>query len=1120
VLGTNNLQKSIDQFDKAVTRLEKVAQQMGGSGSGSPFGSSKNNGGGTGNGGGSSFGGRPTRAGYGIPGATDYDSPAGPTLPEGGYYGHSSIRNPDGTFKNGGNPKFGGQARNADGTFASGGGGAGGNGGGPSFGGSGGQYAKGNGGHGLSSGGGSLLAGLSGIVSGLGSMGESSMGAQVPMSTMVQQGLLLSPNGTSNAVGTNRMLAAAYGSNSTSAPTNNYAFNAADASTGFSALQQMSGSYLPSMNSTGRFGLGAAASFAGANPSMSYTDAVAMAQQMAMPSMSLKMRQMGYGTSPLQMGTGQANSMGGVVQGMMQRWYGSSSTSNTGLAAALAPGQVGYTNLQQLGLSGSALSGTISTMEAYNRVVSGSGGKINDQQVQNLFQQAQGGNKSAISTLNKYGVTQSDISAQKNVAAQKTEGQSDIYNSFTAGLDDASTALGKFQSILNNIVSTPGINQIVGGGMGALGGGQSMMGNMAGGAEMLGGGLMAAKALKLLGGGGGASGLLSKLGMGGGEAATMDAASVGGGGLLAGGGSAAAALGPAAAAAAIPLTLANIHHSNGKNWLQQGPGSPTGGWNSFSGLWNDIKTGWGLWGGSNGTASPSTDPRGVQSRYARGGVITGGVRGLDTQPAMLAKDEAVLNANAAHALGYDNIERLNNAHSPGGIGGNTQMRGGVLYAASGAAILSDAKKYAGHKYVYGGPSNPQSGWDCSSFASYVLGHDMGLQLPGGSWASTTGSGASHGAVASSFAHLPGAHKVSNKPSDIQAGDVLVWSTHVGFGVGPGTMFSAYDTAQGTLQTPKNLSNAGGPGGETLTIMRYGAGGGTGSGSGSGGGTGSGTTGGARGGSGGGSGGYTSTSEASNVSAALGGGGGVSIGAGQYGAATTSSSGSGPTSGNVSTTGGGSAAQNKVLAQKMAQQMYGWSGSEWTNGLLPLWTQESGFNSSAQNPTSTAYGIAQFLDSTWGPYGKKTSNPGLQIKYGLEYIKGRYGDPLKAEAHEKSNNWYATGSTSTRSGLAVVGERGPELVNLPAGARVTDAGTTAKLMGAQGVAQAPWSASSGGMTSGGVSLSFGDINITMSGSGDVNSRQNASNAASEIVSQVKTMLDREGIYAAIRSGNKG
>ena len=33
-------------------------------------------------------------------------------------------------------------------------------------------------------------------------------------------------------------------------------------------------------------------------------------------------------------------------------------------------------------------------------------------------------------------------------------------------------------------------------------------------------------------------------------------------------------------------------------------------------------------------------------------------------------------------------------------------------------------------------------------------------------------------------------------------------------------------------------------------------------------------------------------------------------------------------------------------------------------LENLWGKESGWNPNAQNPSSTAYGIPQFLDSTW------------------------------------------------------------------------------------------------------------------------------------------------------------
>lgn len=84
--------------------------------------------------------------------------------------------------------------------------------------------------------------------------------------------------------------------------------------------------------------------------------------------------------------------------------------------------------------------------------------------------------------------------------------------------------------------------------------------------------------------------------------------------------------------------------------------------------------------------------------------------------------------------------------------------------------------------------------------------------------------------------------------------------------------------------------------------------------------------------------------------------------------------------------------------------FGWGTGE-QQPLVKLWNQESGWNPTAQNPTSTAYGIAQFLDSTWGPYGGKTSDPHKQIDYGLEYIKQRYGSPSMAWAHEVANNWY-------------------------------------------------------------------------------------------------------------------
>jgi SLT domain-containing protein len=73
--------------------------------------------------------------------------------------------------------------------------------------------------------------------------------------------------------------------------------------------------------------------------------------------------------------------------------------------------------------------------------------------------------------------------------------------------------------------------------------------------------------------------------------------------------------------------------------------------------------------------------------------------------------------------------------------------------------------------------------------------------------------------------------------------------------------------------------------------------------------------------------------------------------------------------------------------------------------------KSGWNNNAQNPTSTAYGIAQFLDSTWAGVGAaKTSDPTAQIAAGLRYIAQVYGSPANAYARwlSRSPHWYDQG----------------------------------------------------------------------------------------------------------------
>lgn len=108
-------------------------------------------------------------------------------------------------------------------------------------------------------------------------------------------------------------------------------------------------------------------------------------------------------------------------------------------------------------------------------------------------------------------------------------------------------------------------------------------------------------------------------------------------------------------------------------------------------------------------------------------------------------------------------------------------------------------------------------------------------------------------------------------------------------------------------------------------------------------------------------------------------------------------------------GGASPGGNRGIGQRLAASL-GWTGNEWA-ALNALWTQESGWNNLAKNPSSGAYGIAQALPASKYPLAGQAaggSDPTAQIQWGLQYIRQRYGDPAAAESHEKTMGWYARG----------------------------------------------------------------------------------------------------------------
>lgn len=76
-------------------------------------------------------------------------------------------------------------------------------------------------------------------------------------------------------------------------------------------------------------------------------------------------------------------------------------------------------------------------------------------------------------------------------------------------------------------------------------------------------------------------------------------------------------------------------------------------------------------------------------------------------------------------------------------------------------------------------------------------------------------------------------------------------------------------------------------------------------------------------------------------------------------------------------------------------------------LVALWERESNWRWNAMNKSSGAYGIPQSLP------GRKmaemgadwATNPETQVRWGVSYIKGRYGAPCGAMAHSNKFNWY-------------------------------------------------------------------------------------------------------------------
>lgn len=97
---------------------------------------------------------------------------------------------------------------------------------------------------------------------------------------------------------------------------------------------------------------------------------------------------------------------------------------------------------------------------------------------------------------------------------------------------------------------------------------------------------------------------------------------------------------------------------------------------------------------------------------------------------------------------------------------------------------------------------------------------------------------------------------------------------------------------------------------------------------------------------------------------------------------------------------------KEIGRQIAENKYGWTGAEFTC-YDKLIMSESRWVIDATNPSSGAYGIPQSLPgnkmATEGDDWR--TNPATQIKWGLKYVKERYGTPCAAWSFKQGHNWY-------------------------------------------------------------------------------------------------------------------
>lgn len=666
-----------------------------------------------------------------------------------------------------------------------------------------------------------------------------------------------------------------------------------------------------------------------------------------------------------------------IAGDLTQRLWGRSAVSSKTMAAGFQQGGYAAASLQsigsQAGWSQTTIQAVQNLMTARNTAINGG---MSATKFDTLMQQANGGNResrtSARAQLQKVGIGQSMFDAQKSLNATRVNRQEDILESLAPAFKDATEAVNHFSDALNSLLKNTGLDKLIGFGSGSLTPFSNALGGMGTGLG-LGGGLLAARSL--FGGGGGLAGMAGRLGgMGAGGAGGGAGLFTRLGGLFGGGGGAGGGLTATAGADGV----FSVGGLGGMSALSMG-GIATGAAALFGSMF-----GAGKYAGNpkNRKSHPilSTILGSWSGDPSLGGHIQPGSVGM----------LGTLAGTAGHLWNYGSRLLGNDGRDGGASTGSKKGKGnkggGSAHGAgtaNAASVIKFAEQQLGDPYQWGG-TGPDA-WDCSGLIQWAY-KQAGVDIP----------------------RVSQDQQRIGKPVDtdkVQPGDLLFNGTpahHVVMAIGNGKVIEApHPGANVRIRsfTPGEFTNARrilGSVGNMSDISTDST---------------SATTQNDTAGNAGGNigGGYGGTSELAAIMSALSGGG---------------AGGSMPTSSQQSTSGGSStdsgsdpapASSNKIsalqnYAKKLLKQ-YGWA-SEW-NSFNKLVNSESSWNVKATNPSSGAYGLAQALPaSKYNSAGSDwKTNGSTQLRWMMDYIKDRYGDPNKAWSFHLKNNWYASGAWS-------------------------------------------------------------------------------------------------------------